>query len=111
MTGAATTPRPGRRGCAWGWASEPDEHPLRLGLGVVAAPVVPLLAHGPVALHDGRVLRALGREGGEFVLEARAARFQLVQVGEGGERVAAHREAARAEDVLRQVADARAARE
>jgi len=91
--------------------AEPGEHPLRLGLGVVAAPVVPLLAHGHVALHDGRVLRALGREGGELVLEARAARFQLVQLGEGGERVAAHREAARAEDVLRQVADARAARE
>src|SRR5439155_10094885 len=82
-----------------------------LGLGVVAAAVVPLVAHGPVALHDGRVLLALGRDGGERVLEARAARFQLVQVGEGGERVPAHRDAARAEDVLRQIADARAARE
>src|SRR5204863_7245809 len=37
--------------------------------------------------------------------------LQVVRLGEGGERVPAYRDAARAEDVLREIADARAARQ
>src|SRR5205823_2819812 len=52
----------------------------------------------------------LFRSGGEGVLEGGAPRFELVQLGEGRERMRADGHAAHAEDVLRKVAHRGAAR-
>src|SRR5262249_11746752 len=73
--------------------------------------VVPLLAHGDVAIHDGRILVALRIDGGELVLEVGAPSLQRVQVREGGEGVPEDGLAPEAQDVLREMTDAGAARQ
>jgi hypothetical protein len=86
------------------------QHRLRLGFDVVAAVVVPLLADGHVAIHDRLVAVALGVDGGHLVLEIRSTCFEGMELRERRERVVEHGDAALPEDVLRQVADAGAAR-
>ena len=82
--------------------AEAAEDGLRLRLRVVPAVVVPLLAHRRVALHDARVLRARGIDGGERLFDGGAPCFERMQLGERRERVGADRHPAD-EYVLRQV--------
>ncbi len=91
--------------------AEPVQDGLGLRLHVVAAAVVPFLAHGDVAIHDGCILVALRLDGGELMLELGAALLQRVQIRKGGERVAEDAVAPETQDVLREMPDARAARQ
>ncbi len=87
--------------------AEPREHRLGAALEIVATAVVPLLAGGGILLHQLRV--AVGARVGGFqpVLEIATTKLERVDLVERGQRRDEHGPAARADDLLRQVADGR----